>query len=133
MSRTFEPRYGAVYVGTLCKPSVKKAAGSADLTLSVMALLSDFNSGSFSYKIKNIVAFHSDYTKFKSGSDIVLTETGTSDFGINSSIGFTGGGGGGAVVALSFADKELDPKRRVILFIGDGSFLGEPLYYIDEC
>ena len=192
------PRYGGVYVGTLSEPAVKKAVESADLILSVGALLSDFNTGSFSYsyKTKNIVEFHSDYTKVKSASypgvqmkqllqrllpfigaaasdyqlkqvpekqslkgsdatdpktllkqnwlwgnlgsflqegDIVLTETGTSGFGINSttfpnnttginqvlwgSIGFTGG----AVVGASFAAEELDPKRRVILFIGDGS------------
>ncbi|KAG0663954.1 Pyruvate decarboxylase 1 [Monosporozyma unispora] len=192
------PRFGGVYVGTLSSPEVKQTVESADLILSVGALLSDFNTGSFSYhyQTKNIVEFHSDHIKIRQGNftgvqmkpllqkllplipaavkgykpipipahpllpgaevtdpkailkqnwlwthlseflqegDIVLTETGTSAFGINStkfpnntvgisqvlwgSIGFTGG----AVVGASFAAEELDPNRRVILFIGDGS------------
>lgn len=190
------PRFGGVYVGTLSSPAVKEAVESADLILSVGALLSDFNTGSFSYsyKTKNIVEFHSDYTKIRSATfpgvqmkfvlqklldvvasaasgytpvavpaapadnaacddstplkqewmwrevskffqegDIVLTETGTSGFGINQStfpnntvgisqvlwgsIGFTGG----AVLGAAFAAEEIDPKKRVILFIGDGS------------
>ncbi|CAL9734920.1 pyruvate decarboxylase isozyme 1 [Monosporozyma servazzii] len=192
------PRFGGVYVGTLSSPAVKKAVESADLILSVGALLSDFNTGSFSYsyQTKNIVEFHSDYIKVKQANftgvqmkpllnkllplmpavvkdykpspvpsrpvlagsevtdpkanlkqnwlwshlsdflqegDIVITETGTSAFGINQttfpnntvgisqvlwgSIGFTGG----AVVGASFAAEELDPNRRVMLFIGDGS------------
>ncbi|CAL9737038.1 pyruvate decarboxylase isozyme 1 [Monosporozyma servazzii] len=190
------PRYGGVYVGTLSSPAVKESVESADLILSVGALLSDFNTGSFSYsyKTKNIVEFHSDYIKIKNATfpgvqmkfvlqkllkvigeatkgykqvavpaapaanpacdpstplkqewlwrqlsnflqegDIVLTETGTSAFGINQSIfpnntvgisqvlwgsiGFTGG----AVLGAAFAAEEIDPKKRVILFIGDGS------------
>ncbi|CAL9730675.1 pyruvate decarboxylase isozyme 1 [Monosporozyma unispora] len=192
------PRYGGVYVGTLSEPAVKQAVESADLILSVGALLSDFNTGTFSYNYntKNVIEFHSDYIKVKSASypgvqmkpllqrllplvgaaaanyeprqvptrlvlqgadatdpktllrqnwlwgnlgnflqegDIILTETGTSAFGINSttfpnnttgisqvlwgSIGFTGG----AVLGASLAAEELDPNRRVILFIGDGS------------
>ncbi|CCD24641.1 alpha-keto acid decarboxylase family protein NDAI_0D03270 [Naumovozyma dairenensis CBS 421] len=64
------PRYGGVYVGTLSKPEVKKAVESADLILSVGALLSDFNTGSFSYsyKTKNIVEFHSDYIKIRNAT-----------------------------------------------------------------
>ena len=60
-------RFGGVYVGTLSQPEVKEAVESADLVLSVGALLSDFNTGSFSYsyKTKNIVEFHSDYTKIR--------------------------------------------------------------------
>lgn len=190
------PRFGGVYVGTLSSPAVKEAVESADLILSVGALLSDFNTGSFSYsyKTKNIVEFHSDYIKIKSATfpgvqmkfvlqkllkvigaaakdykpvpvpaapaanpacdpstplkqewmwrqlsnflqegDIVLTETGTSGFGINQStfpnntvgisqvlwgsIGYTGG----AVLGAAFAAEEIDPKKRVVLFIGDGS------------
>ena len=158
------------------------------------ALLSDFNTGSFSYsyKTKNIVEFHSDYTKIRSATfpgvqmkfalqklltkvadaakgykpvpvpsepehneavadstplkqewvwtqvgeflregDVVITETGTSAFGINQthfpnntygisqvlwgSIGFTTG----ATLGAAFAAEEIDPKKRVILFIGD--------------
>ncbi|KAK5961683.1 alpha-keto acid decarboxylase family protein PWA37_001055 [Arxiozyma heterogenica] len=192
------PRYGGVYVGTLSVPDIKKCVESADLVLSVGALLSDFNTGSFSYSYhtKNIIAFHSDHIKIKNAiffgvqmkpllqkllpfipavvqeyqpipvpsrpilagaevndpsaaltqnwlwthltdflqeGDIVITETGTSAFGINStlfpkntigisqvlwgSIGFTGG----AVLGAAFAAEELDPHQRVMLFIGDGS------------
>lgn len=189
------PRFGGVYVGSLSEPSVKEAVESADLILSVGALLSDFNTGSFSYsyKTKNIVEFHSDYTKIKQATfpgvqmkealnellkvvsshvtnytpapvpaakvvqappangpinqewmwsrvsdwfqegDIIITETGTSAFGIVQSrfpnncvgisqvlwgsIGFTVGATLGAVMAA----QEVDPKKRVILFVGDGS------------
>lgn len=190
------PRFGGVYVGTLSSPEVKEAVESADLILSVGALLSDFNTGSFSYsyKTKNIVEFHSDYIKIRNATfpgvqmkfalqkilskvadaakgykpvpvpartpanaacadstplkqqwiwnqvgkflqegDVVITETGTSAFGINQShfpnktygisqvlwgsIGFTTG----ACLGAAFAAEEIDPKKRVILFIGDGS------------
>lgn len=190
------PRFGGVYVGTLSSPEVKEAVESADLILSVGALLSDFNTGSFSYsyKTKNIVEFHSDYVKIRNATfpgvqmkfalqkllskvadaakgykpipvpaapapnavvaestplrqqwiwnqvgkflqegDIVITETGTSAFGINQShfpnktygisqvlwgsIGFTTG----ATLGAAFAAEEIDPKKRVVLFIGDGS------------
>lgn len=183
-------------MGTLSKPDVKKAVESADLILSVGALLSDFNTGSFSYsyKTKNVVEFHSDYIKVKNATfpgvqmkfalqkllsvipgvikgykavpvptktppnkevatstplkqewlwnelskflqegDVIISETGTSAFGINQtsfpkdaygisqvlwgSIGFTTG----ATLGAAFAAEELDPSRRVILFIGDGS------------
>ncbi|AQZ17981.1 hypothetical protein BZL39_N00120 [Zygosaccharomyces parabailii] len=190
------PRFGGVYVGTLSSPAVKQAVESADLILSVGALLSDFNTGSFSYsyKTKNIVEFHSDHMKirnatfpgvqmkfvladllkkvpaaikgytpgpvpaapapnaevaastplkqewlwrqvgkFLQGGDIVITETGTSAFGINQahfpdhtygisqvlwgSIGYTTG----STLGAAFAAEEIDPKKRVVLFIGDGS------------
>ena len=64
------PRYGGVYVGTLSAPDVKKCVESADLILSVGALLSDFNTGSFSYSYhtKNIVEFHSDHIKIKNAT-----------------------------------------------------------------
>lgn len=190
-----EKRFGGVYVGSLSEPDVKEAVESADLILSVGALLSDFNTGSFSYsyKTKNIVEFHSDYTKIKQATfpgvqmkealnklldvvasvasnykevavppakvvktpaasepiaqewlwsrvsswfqegDIIITETGTAAFGIVQSrfpdncvgisqvlwgsIGFTVGATLGAVMAA----QEIDPKKRVILFVGDGS------------
>ncbi|ODV98341.1 hypothetical protein PACTADRAFT_53720 [Pachysolen tannophilus NRRL Y-2460] len=190
------PRFGGVYVGSLSNPDVGQAVESADLVLSVGGLLSDFNTGSFSYsyKTKNIVEFHSDYCKIRSAvypglqmkfvlqkllklvgaaakgytpvpvpsvklintpapqgtllnqqwlwtkvssffreGDIVITETGTSAFGIVQSrfpknttgisqvlwgsIGYTGGSVLGAVLAA----QEVDPTKRVILFIGDGS------------
>ncbi|GMM55125.1 hypothetical protein DAKH74_017410 [Maudiozyma humilis] len=190
------PRYGGIYVGSLSSPEVKKSVESADLILSVGALLSDYNTGSFtySYNTKNIVEFHSDHMKIRNATfdgvqmsfvlprllkeigavtkdykpaavpkplpldnktpdsaelkqewlwrhlstflqegDIVITETGTSSFGINSttfpantvgisqvlwgSIGYAGG----AISGASFAAEEIDPSKRVILFIGDGS------------
>ncbi|KAG7191609.1 Pyruvate decarboxylase 1 [Scheffersomyces spartinae] len=190
------PRFGGVYVGTLSHPEVKESVESSDLILSIGALLSDFNTGSFSYsyKTKNVVEFHSDYTKIKQANfpgvqmkeclqmliskiaplvinykpvsvpyvpeyntacppetpltqewlwtrvshwfregDIIVTETGTSAFGIIQSrfpnntigisqvlwgsIGFTVG----ATVGAAMAAQELDPTKRVILFVGDGS------------
>lgn len=189
-------RFGGVYVGSLSEPEVREAVEAADLILSVGALLSDFNTGSFSYsyKTKNIVELHSDHTKVRQAifegvrmkqtltrliseyakvkssyvprpvhkvklantpaprhtplrqnwwwtrvsswfqdGDIIVTETGTSAFGIVQSrfpnnvigisqvlwgsIGFTVGATLGAVMAA----QEIDPKKRVILFVGDGS------------
>ncbi|CAH2352683.1 pyruvate decarboxylase isozyme 1 [[Candida] railenensis] len=190
------PRFGGVYVGTLSSPEVKELVETSDLILSVGGLMSDFNTGSFSYsyKTKSVVEFHSDYTKIKQATfpgvqmketlqaliaqvapavtqyspvpvpkvkvinspaepntpltqewlwtkvsswfqegDIIITETGTSAFGIVQSkfpnntvgisqvlwgsIGFTVGATLGAVMAA----EEIDPNKRVILFVGDGS------------
>ncbi|CAH6722373.1 pyruvate decarboxylase [[Candida] jaroonii] len=195
-TRSAAARFGGVYVGTLSEPHVKEAVENADLILSVGALLSDFNTGSFSYsyRTKNVVEFHSDYTKIKQATfpgvqmkeclqhllrvvgdactdyepvpvpkvklvntpaprekgltqewlwtrvsswfregDIIITETGTSAFGIVQSkfpnntigisqvlwgsIGYTVGATLGAVMAA----EEIDPNKRVILFVGDGS------------
>ncbi|KAI3403498.1 PDC1 [Candida oxycetoniae] len=191
------PRFGGVYVGSLSRPDVKEAVESADLILSVGALLSDFNTGSFSYayKTKNVVEFHSDYTKIKQATfpgvqmkealnklletvkssidssyepvpvprqklinspapestpltqeylwtkvsswfeegDIIITETGTSAFGIvqsrfpNNTIGISQvlwgsiGYTVGATCGAAMAAQEIDPKKRTILFVGDGS------------
>ncbi|CCH46209.1 pyruvate decarboxylase [Wickerhamomyces ciferrii] len=190
------PRFGGVYVGTLSKPDVKAQVENADLVLSVGALLSDFNTGSFSYsyKTKNIVEFHSDHIKIRNATfpgvqfhsvlkklneqigpivkdykpypvpkvslttaptapetpltqewlwtrisswlregDVVITETGTSAFGIVQSrfptnttgisqvlwgsIGYSVGAALGAVAAA----EEVDREKRVLLFVGDGS------------
>jgi len=190
------PRFGGVYVGSLSHPNVKAAVESADLILSIGALLSDFNTGSFSYhyNTKNVVEFHSDYTKIRQATfpgvqmkeclqeflkvvdasiahykpvpvpqslepvsvqdkntklsqeylwskvsswfregDIIITETGTSAFGIvqskfpNNTIGISQvlwgsiGYSVGAFVGAAMAGLEIDPNRRVILFVGDGS------------
>lgn len=190
--------FAGVYVGSLSYPNVKEAVESADLVLSLGAMLSDFNTGSFSYsyQTKNVVEFHSNYTKIRSAQypnvrmkqtlrsllnspdlkeavsnytptdvvkdpfprdlpsnddnitqewlwsglssflkegDIVITETGTASFGILQthypekalgisqvlwgSIGYSVGSLFGAVTAA----EEFDPKRRVLLFVGDGS------------
>ncbi|KAH3688093.1 hypothetical protein WICPIJ_000935 [Wickerhamomyces pijperi] len=190
------PRFGGVYVGTLSQPAVKEAVESADLVLSVGALLSDFNTGSFSYsyKTKNIVEFHSDHIKIRNATfpgihfkhvlqelnkviapvvksyvpkpvpqpkllnspadpqtpltqewlwtavgswfregDIVITETGTSAFGIvqtkfpNNTMGISQvlwgsiGYSVGALLGAVSAAEEVDREKRVILFVGDGS------------
>jgi pyruvate decarboxylase len=190
------PRFGGVYAGSLSSPEVREVVENADLILSVGALLSDFNTGSFSYSIKtrNLVEFHSDHVKISNAffpklhfkpllqelikqvgesvkdykpkpvpqlpkpnldadpksivkqnhlwnalsawlreGDIVITETGTAGFGIMQtvfpknttgisqvlwgSIGFSVGAALGAVAA----SEEIDPGKRVILFVGDGS------------
>jgi pyruvate decarboxylase len=189
-------RFGGVYVGTLSTPEVKEVVESADLVLSIGGLMSDFNTGSFlySYKTRNVVEFHSDYTKIRQATfpgvqmkealqvllgqvggvisgyqpvpvprirlinspsdpltpltqewlwtkvlswfregDIIITETGTLAFGIVQSrfpnhtigisqvlwgsIGFTVG----ATLGAAMAAAEIDPAKRVILFVGDGS------------
>ncbi|CAI5759189.1 unnamed protein product [Candida verbasci] len=191
------PRFGGVYVGSLSQPAVKEAVESADLVLSIGALLSDFNTGSFSYgyKTKNVVEFHSDYTKIRQATfpgvqmkealqkllttvqssinpsyqpspvpsvkllaspapantpltqeylwtkvsswfregDIIITETGTSAFGIvqsrfpNNTIGISQvlwgsiGYTVGATCGAAMAAQEINPNKRVILFVGDGS------------
>lgn len=192
----YHPRFGGVYVGSLSDPKVADVVENADLVLSVGALMSDFNTGSFSYHYhtRNIVEFHSDHTKIRSAvfpdikmkflldkvtdrvaelpskpvsdlsnlrkvkfepvkpespithdwlwarlssflrpGDIVITETGTSAFGVVQtrykentngisqilwgSIGYSVG----ASVGAAFAAQELDPNKRVLLFVGDGS------------
>ncbi|KAI5954987.1 PDC1 [Candida jiufengensis] len=191
------PRFGGVYVGSLSQPDVKEVVEGADLVISIGALLSDFNTGSFSYgyKTKNVIEFHSDYTKIRQATfpgvqmkealqkllttvtqsinpsykpipvpraklinsphpedtpltqeylwtkvsswfregDIIITETGTSAFGIvqsrfpNNTIGISQvlwgsiGYTVGATLGASMAAQELDPSRRVLLFVGDGS------------
>lgn len=186
------------YVGTLSYPRTKEEVESSDLVLSLGAMLSDFNTGSFSYSYQtnNVVEFHSDYTKIKKAQypnvrmkevlnvllksqtlketlkdykltapkkdpfpavkvdpsskltqhylwtalsswlrehDTIVTETGTSSFGIVQtkfpkdavgisqvlwgSIGYSVGATCGAVMAA----EEIDPNNRVILFVGDGS------------
>lgn len=200
------PRFGGVYVGSLTSPDVKEVVEKTDLVISVGGLMSDFNTGSFTYgyKTNNIIEFHSDYTKVRRATwqgvqmqhllkkivenkqwvdrlntaiksydaaahpvpsvkltntaaeepetiplnqkwfwtelsswlqegDIIITETGTSAFGIAStkfpkntigisqvlwgSIGFTVG----ATLGAAFANDELAKPRRVLLFVGDGS------------
>lgn len=63
-------RFAGVYVGSLSYPAVKEAVESSDLVLSCGAMLSDFNTGSFSYSFltKNVVEFHSDYTKIRNAN-----------------------------------------------------------------
>ncbi|KAG8202985.1 PDC11, partial [Candida africana] len=189
-------RYGGVYIGSLSKPEVKEGVENSDLILSCGALLSDFNTGSFSYSIgtKNVIEFHSDHAKIKLAiypgikmkelmqalnkkissvltnyvpkavpkvklvntptelsapltqawfwtrvsswfkeEDIIITESGTAAHGIlearfpNNVVGISQilwgsiGYSVGATLGVSVAAKEVDPKKRVILFVGDGS------------
>lgn len=197
--------YYGIYIGELSSPDVKEIVESTDCILSIGGLLSDYNTGSFTYHYTttNVVEFHSNYCKFKRATyenlqmngalenlvkklsnsklafkqkipipaskfyyqsaqtipegkltqdylwkrlsyflkenDIVVSETGTSSFGILSthfpkntkaisqvlwgSIGFSLP----AAVGATFAAEDLKkfdpnhPDRRVILFIGDGS------------
>jgi pyruvate decarboxylase len=190
VSETYE-RYGGIYVGSLSSPQVKEKVESAKLVLSIGAMLSDFNTGNFSYHIpkSSTVELHSDHTmvlraryhgigmkrllpnltarlaqykssspvkpfelpiseenndiishswlwprmgKFFKSKDVLLAETGTSNFGLMTvplpegavfvsqmlwgSIGFTIG----ATLGAALAARELD-LGRPILFIGDGS------------
>ena len=63
-----DPKFIGCYVGDLSYPRVKELVESSDLVLSLGAVLSDFNTGSFSYSLDNakVVEFHSDYTQIKS-------------------------------------------------------------------
>ncbi|KAI5961007.1 uncharacterized protein KGF55_004274 [Candida pseudojiufengensis] len=193
-----DPKFVGVYLGDLSYPETKKLVEESDLVLSLGAVLSDFNTGAFSYALPSskVVEFHSDYTKIKNAQypkirmkelvgklvespelkkfvesstpktndweqlpavkladdhkitqawlwsnlsswlkdgDVVISETGTSNFGIIQtkfpknvigisqvlwgSIGYSLPSAQGAATAI----QEIDPKRRVILFVGDGS------------
>ncbi|KAG5419245.1 hypothetical protein I9W82_003012 [Candida metapsilosis] len=193
-----DPKFIGVYVGDLSYPKTKELVEGSDLVLSLGAMLSDFNTGAFSYSLdaSKIIEFHSDYTKIRNAQypkirmkellnalvsspelkkitanhkpptldldkmppiklpddhkitqswlwsnlgswlregDVIVSETGTSNFGIIQtkfpkncvgisqvlwgSIGYSVGAASGAVIAA----EEVDPSRRVILFVGDGS------------
>ncbi|KAF8541914.1 thiamine diphosphate-binding protein [Trichophaea hybrida] len=191
------PAFGGVYAGDVSREDVRARIEAAELILFVGGLMSDFNSGGFTYRVerRRTVEFHTDrmmirYSTFpgiqmgqvmqkliktldysrirtietplmtniiprrESESispdithayfwprvgqwlkeyDVVVTETGTANFGIlearfpahvshisqvlYGSIGYSVGALQGAALAV----KEKQPERRVILFIGDGS------------
>lgn len=60
-------RFGGVYIGDVTQPHIKEVVESSDLVLSIGALKSDFNTGSFSYHIsrQSTIEFHSDRTQIK--------------------------------------------------------------------
>ncbi len=191
-----DPRFGGVYVGSLSSLEIREAVESSDLILSVGAILSDYNTGAWTYhyQTKNVIELHSDYTKIKSATfpgvqmkfvipkltesikeyiidyepvrvpqrkiintpapfdvplnqswfwvrfsswlrpgDVVISETGTSSFGIiqtkypANTIGISQvlwgsiGYSVGSCLGATMAAEELDPNKRVILFVGDGS------------
>jgi pyruvate decarboxylase len=187
-------RYGGIYIGALSHPTVKEKVENAKLILSIGLLLSDFNTGNFSYAIptNHHIELHSDYcmvqharfdgvgmkhllpkladrlqqfhgiaskiqvpplvnevpkentqvithtwfwprvSQFFKPNDVIVTETGTSNFGIIDvalpdgamlisqilwgSIGWSVGSSLGA--ALAAREKGCN---RVILFVGEGS------------
>ncbi|VUG17546.1 PDC6 [Brettanomyces bruxellensis] len=191
-------RFCGVYVGALSKPDVKESLENSDLILSIGGLLSDYNTGAFTYQYHttNVVEFHSDYCKVKSAvyqgiqmqaalakiikalsgvnlnyvptpvpasvseykqvqkvtsgkitqeflwrklsyflkaDDVIVSETGTSSFGIlqcHYPAGVTAisqvlwGSIGYALpssVGAAFAADEISKDKRVILFTGEGS------------
>lgn len=61
------PQFRGIYVGDITVPPVKEAVESADFTLYIGALKSDFNTGSFSYHIpaEDSVELHSDHTQIQ--------------------------------------------------------------------
>ncbi|GMM32392.1 indolepyruvate decarboxylase 6 [Martiniozyma asiatica (nom. inval.)] len=195
------PEFHGIYVGALTHPDTKEIVESSDCIVSMGSLLSDYNTGSFtySYKTLNVTEFHSNYCKFKKATyenlqmkhtlgalneklasltfnfdkvekpksifaykeaencpgevtitqdylwkrlslflkegDVLVTETGTSSFGVLEthlpkgvktisqvlwgSIGFSLPAATGATFAV--ADQDVQKYKRVILFIGDGS------------
>jgi len=58
-------RYGGIYVGSLSRPEVIKKVESAKLILDIGGILSDFNTGNFTYHIpkSRAVELHSDHTR----------------------------------------------------------------------
>ncbi|KAG9123719.1 hypothetical protein FRC07_014176 [Ceratobasidium sp. 392] len=57
--------FGGVYVGANSLPAVKELVEKSDLVIAVGSLKSDFNSGSFSWKIdsRHMIELHSTHTK----------------------------------------------------------------------
>ncbi|KAF8195372.1 pyruvate decarboxylase THI3 [Pholiota molesta] len=58
-------RYGGIYVGTLTEPLIKERVENAKLIISIGSLLSDFNTGNFSYNIpiQRHIELHSGHTQ----------------------------------------------------------------------
>lgn len=57
------PQFSGCYIGSISLPDVSKHIESSDLVFSIGALKSDFNTGSFSYKIpeEQTIELHSDH------------------------------------------------------------------------
>lgn len=58
-------QYGGIYVGDISDPALKERVHNADCVLSVGALLSDFNTGNFSYRTPRAatIELHSTHTQ----------------------------------------------------------------------
>lgn len=65
--------FGGVYVGNVSRPDVKQRVEEAELILFVGGLVSDFNSGGFTFHIARhkTVEFHSDHMKVGSYSRVI--------------------------------------------------------------
>jgi pyruvate decarboxylase len=188
------PLFGGIYIGSITQPHIKEVVETADLVLSIGALKSDVNTGSFSYHINKtaVVEFHSDKIQVKyatypdigmkpllkrlaetidadqcakveipvfenqapkeaaegpvikqdwfwptlgdmfiKSGDVIVSETGTSNFGlldcrypddviaVNQVLWGSIGYSVGATLGAAIAAKELG--RRCMLFVGDGS------------
>ncbi|EJU00145.1 pyruvate decarboxylase [Dacryopinax primogenitus] len=63
------PNFGGVYVGDISLPSVREAFESADFVLAIGTMKSDFNSGSFTWRMpgERTVELHSDHVVFQYG------------------------------------------------------------------
>lgn len=59
------PRYGGVYVGSVSHPDILEKVESAGLIISIGSMLSDFNTGNFTYHIprSKTVELHSDHSR----------------------------------------------------------------------
>jgi pyruvate decarboxylase len=59
------PQFGGCYIGSNSLPAVKTLVEKSDLVISIGSLISDFNSGSFSWGIPkdSLVELHSDHVK----------------------------------------------------------------------
>lgn len=62
--------FGGVYSGGISPPAMSALVESADLTLLIGQIASDFNTGSFSYKVTKAqsIELHSDHTKVQYAS-----------------------------------------------------------------
>ena len=58
------PQYGGLYVGSLTTEPVRKVVEQADVIINIGSLKSDFNTGSFTYRIpkEGTIELHSNYT-----------------------------------------------------------------------
>jgi pyruvate decarboxylase len=69
------PQFSGVYIGDVSLPEVKELVDQADLAINIGALKSDFNTGSFSYKLTTDkqIELHSDHIIVQSVA-LALTE-----------------------------------------------------------
>ncbi|KZT54702.1 pyruvate decarboxylase [Calocera cornea HHB12733] len=63
------PNFGGIYIGDISMPAVKEAFETADFILAIGTMKSDFNSGSFTWRMpgERTVELHSDHVVFQYG------------------------------------------------------------------